>query len=183
MLIDEFLPVYDASERHQIDIHAPVERVYAAVHSLHLGASPLIRWLVRLRGFSAPPTLTLDGLLRETSFILLDEKREQELVFGLVGRFWTLSGDNQRLDVAGFHNFAQPGYAKAAWNFLVSRKDANTTRVATETRVYCLDSGSRWRFRLYWALIRPFSGLIRRSALRLLKEKAEGVSDDFSNSS
>ena len=37
MLIDEFLPVYDASERHQIDIHAPVERVYAAVHSLHLG--------------------------------------------------------------------------------------------------------------------------------------------------
>ncbi len=36
MLIDEFLPVYDAVEDHQIDIHPPVEQVYAAVRTLRL---------------------------------------------------------------------------------------------------------------------------------------------------
>ena len=56
MLIDEFLPVYDVVERHQIAVNAPTERVYAAVRTFDLSDSRVIRWLFLLRGL---PTLLL----------------------------------------------------------------------------------------------------------------------------
>ncbi|TMB67768.1 MAG: hypothetical protein E6J43_07850, partial [Chloroflexi bacterium] len=43
------------------------------------------------------------------------------------------------------------------------------TRLFTETRVRCLGVPSRRWFRLYWLVIRPFSGLLRRSMLRGIK--------------
>jgi hypothetical protein len=36
----------------------------------------------------------------------------------------------------------------------------------TETRVRAADRAARRRFRVYWLVVRPFSGLIRRSWLR-----------------
>ena len=36
----------------------------------------------------------------------------------------------------------------------------------TETRVRAVDAAARRRFRLYWLVVRPFSGLIRRRWLR-----------------
>ena len=49
MHIDEFLPVYDAVERHYIDIHGPAGRIYAAARKLDLSGAVWIRWLFRLR--------------------------------------------------------------------------------------------------------------------------------------
>ncbi len=182
MLIDELLPDYDVVERHQLDVRAPVERVYDAVRALNLRRSRTIRWLFVLRELPALARssdrgnerlgLTLDGLLR-SGFVLLGEKPGQELVLGLVGRFWTPSGDIQRLGASGFRTFGGPGYAKAAWNFSLSEREEGTTRLVTETRVLCLDGASRRRFRLYWLFIGPFSGLIRREMLRSIKRAAE----------
>ncbi len=42
-----------------------------------------------------------------------------------------------------------------------------------ETRVQCLGPRARRNFRLYWALIGPFSGLIRKEALRLVRKGLE----------
>ena len=50
---------------------------------------------------------------------------------------------------------------------------ADPAQGKTETRVYCLDEVSRKRFKLYWMLIRPFSGLIRREILQAVKRNAE----------
>lgn len=183
MLIDEFLPVYDALERHQIDIHGSAERVYAAARKLDLSGSACARWLFRLRGlpalfFSSAKSrheglgLTLDGLLKN-GFILLDESPPREIVLGLVGKFWSSSGCIQRLDTAGFLSFSTPDYAKAAWNFSLSPQMEGITRLVTETRVRCLDETSRRRFGFYWMFIRPFSGLIRMEALRAIKRQAE----------
>ncbi len=183
MLIDEFLPIHDAVERHQIDIHASAGRVYAAARTLDLSGSVWVRWLFRLRGLPAlflPRAksrqeglgLTLDGLLKN-GFILLGESPPREIVLGLVGKFWSSSGCIQRLDKAGFLSFATPDYAKAAWNFSLSPQAEDITRLFTETRVLCLDEASRKRFRLYWVFIQPFSGLIRMEALRAIKRQAE----------
>ena len=182
MLIDELLPTYDVVERHQIGIHAPLERVYDAVRDLDLSCSRAIRWLFLLRGLPAlwhsshrgdeRLGLTLDGLLR-SGFILLGEKPPQELLLGLVGRFWRPSGDIQRLGVGGFRSFNRPGYAKVAWNFSLSEQEGGTTLLSTETRVLCLDAASRRRLSLYWVFIRPFSGLIRREMLRSIKSITE----------
>ncbi len=171
MLIDDFLPDYDVAERHAILIHAPAERVYSAVRSLDLGDSPIIRGLFRLRGLPRS-ALTLDGLQR-IRFTVLGEDPGREILLGLVGRFWTLTGDLQRVDPAGFKAFDRDGYAKAAWNFSLAPRSDGRVRLSTETRVCCADEASRRRFRRYWRLVGPFSALIRREMLRTLKRKAE----------
>ena len=171
-------------ERHQIDIHATVKRVYAAVRTLDLNESTIIRWLFLLRTLPNRLVsrdkgkefrgLTLDDLLK-AGFVLLGERPDQELLLGTVGRFWKPSGDPQPVDVAGFRNFERRGYAKAAWGFHLSQRAEGITYLATETRVYCLNDASRRWFRLYWLFIGPFSGLIRKEMLRAIKRKAESL--------
>ena len=125
-LIEEFAPAYDMVERHQTDVHAPVERVYEPVRNLELTGSRTFRWLFLLRELPASLRfagrgsgrlgLTLDALLR-SGFILLGEKPQQEILLGLVGRFWAPSGCIQWLDADDFRCFSRSGYAKAIWNF------------------------------------------------------------------
>ncbi|HSC77674.1 MAG TPA: hypothetical protein VLB32_03845 [Candidatus Acidoferrales bacterium] len=175
MLIDEALPAYDVAARYCIGINAPLERVYDAVQRVDLTQSTITRWLLALRGLSRPSrkaTLTLADVIAG-GFIPLAEDRPREFLLGLVGKFWTPTGCVQRLDAAGFRNFSQPGFAKAVWNFSLREKGDGLTELATETRVLCLDAQSRRRFRLYWFFVGPFSGWMRKEALRLVKQEAE----------
>ncbi len=89
MLIDRFLLRYDVSARYQIDIHAPIEQVYSAARHLDMNDSWIVRWLYRLRGLPQS-SLTLDGMLK-LGFVLLADQPLQEIVFGLIGRFWSLA--------------------------------------------------------------------------------------------
>ena len=180
--MDEFMPACDVSEFHQTIVHAPLQTVYDAVRNTDLGGSLLVRALLRLRQLPAifktgSPTqkapLNLDAII-DSGFVLLGENRPNEIALGLAGRFWTLSGSRCRLDVEGFRAFDRAGYAKAVWNFSLVEEYGGITRLATETRVRCFDESSRRRFRVYWALIAPFSGLIRREALRTIRKKVEG---------
>ncbi len=171
MLIDQFLPTYEISARYQIDIHAPIERVYLAARYLDMSDSWIVRWLYRLRGLPKY-SLTLDGMLK-WGFVLLADQPSQEIVFGLIGRFWTHSAQIQSVTVDTFVEFHQQGYAKAVGNIAFIPQGAGIVRVTTETRVYCPDDTSRGDFRLYWLLIGPFSGIIRKEWLRLIKQHAE----------
>jgi len=176
MLIDEFLPTYDVGEIHQTIVRAPLDEVYSAIRKLDISQARMTMFLFRLRGLpsgiSVPSCFTLDDFLK-MRFILLGEIPNEELLLGLVGRFWSPSGELRCLDVEGFRSFNEPGVAKAAWNFALIGQADGTVWVRTETRVYCLDKWSRRRFRLYWLLIRPFSGLIRREILQAIKRNAE----------
>lgn len=174
MLIDEFMSRYDIHARYQIDIHAPISEVYSVARFLDMRDSEIIRWLYRLRGLPQDG-LTLDGMLK-WGFVLLADEPSQEVVFGLIGRFWTLYPQIQHTNTDAFINFDKPGFAKAVGNmsFIVQRD--GTVRVTTETRVHCPDHASRRCFRLYWLLISPFSGIIRKEWLRLIKQRAEALS-------
>jgi hypothetical protein len=182
-LIDEWLPVFDVATRHEIDVHASPERTFEAIRRTDLGSSAVVRMLFLLRRLPAvltgsrrsrasAPALTLDKFL-EGGFVQLGERRPSEIALGLVGRYWTPSGGLVRLDAAGFRAFDRPGYARAVWTFQLLPRDDGVTRVVTETRVQCLDRGSRIRFRLYWLIVRPFSGIVRRQALRAIRREAE----------
>ena len=175
------MPACDVSEFHQTTVRAPIQKVYDALWTADLGESPIVRLLLWLRGlrtiFTAGsdnrnPPLNLAAILKG-GFVLLGESPPNEIALGVVGRFWTLSGDRCRLDADQFRAFDRRGYAKAVWNFSLVEEEAGITRIATETRVRCLDEASRRRFRAYWAFIAPFSGLIRRSALRTIRKTVE----------
>ncbi len=170
MLIDRFLPDYHFASHYAITIDAPVETTFARVRALDLRESRIIRVLIRLRGMPSD-TLTREGLNR--FFVSLGEVPDRELVMGLAGRFWTPGGALVDLSAETFGEFQQPGYAKAAWNFSLEPAGDHRTRLATETRILCTDNRARRRFSLYWALIGPFSGWIRREALRTLRQQAE----------
>lgn len=173
MLIDEFLPVYDFSERHETRIRASVKKVYAAIDSTDFNESWIIWGLLTMRGLGFGNT-SKNLTLREAfdNFEVLSEKAGEEILLGLAGKFWTLTGGLQKVNAGNFKQFNKPGFAKAAWNFSVSESNGETL-LKTETRIQCLDEDSRQSFALYWTLIKPFSGLIREEMLRLIKEKAE----------
>jgi hypothetical protein len=174
MLIDEFLPRYEVNTRYQIEVHAPLPDVYSVARNLDMGSSKLVRLLYRLRGLPQDD-LTVDGMLK-WGFVLLADKPSQELVFGLIGRFWTSPPQIQRVNADTFITFNEPGYAKAAGNMSFVAISNGTVKVTTQTRIHCLDIASRYRFRIYWLLIRPFSGIIRKEWLRLIKQQAETLS-------
>ena len=157
--------------RYETTVQASVKRAYAAARHLDMRQSTIIRMLYRLRGMPGEG-LTLDGMI-DSGFVLLADDAGQEIVLGLVGRFWTPSGYLEKVDAAGFAVFHQPGLAKAAFNIAFTPLSDASSQVATETRVYCPDNTSRRRFRLYWMLISPFSGWIRKEWLRLIKARTE----------
>ncbi len=184
MLIDEFLPVFDLAMHHRVEIDAPIEEVYAVVRNLDLTRAKLVRALFWLRSLPArlqhrPPLgLTLEDL-QKTGLILLGEAPPHELALGFVGKPWTGSGEFEKLDSQGFREFGTPGFAKAVWNFSLARSQDGRTRLATETRVQCLDEASRRKFRRYAFFIRPLSGVTRQDALRACKRQAEARAHPF----
>ena len=173
LLIDYFLPDYQFREYHTCLVQCHPEMALATVKTCDLGRSVLVRTLFRLRGL---PTehITLAGM-GEMGFRFLGQQAGRELVIGLIGRFWTLSGGIQRFEPEGFKGLDRPECAKAVTNFRVRPYSPTLSHLSTETRVWCPTAPSRRRFRIYWFCIRPFSGLVRREWLRLIKQQAESA--------
>ncbi len=173
MLINKFLPDFDVQSGHGILINAPAASVYHNVCHLNMDASPIIRVLFRLRGMPAS-ALSLEGL-EKLRFAKLVSVENKELLLGIVGRFWSLDGDLQQIDAAGFEQFNKAGYARAAWSFSLTENADGKTLLSTETRVQCTDPTSARRFKLYWKVVGAFSGLIRKEMLRIIKKNAEAM--------
>jgi hypothetical protein len=174
ILIDEFLPDYQFVEKHEIDVRASAEEVYQAINSTNLADSWIIRGLLSLRGLGRPrlKTLTLRDMTKE-GFAILGEKPNGEILLGLAGKFWSITGCLQEINAENFREFDKKGFAKAVWNFALIEKSENEIHLTTETRVQCLDKESLASFRFYWRFIKPFSGWIRREMLQLIKKEAE----------
>ncbi len=175
MLIDEFLPEYDFEEKHSIAIRADAATVYEAVQNANFGESFIVTLLLRIRGMSSD-ALSLRNL-SYSKFRILGERPARELLIGLAGRFWTPWGDLQDVNTENFKAFDKSGYAKAVWNFSLDGEgnQGEATRLTTETRIKCLDEGSRRSFGFYWTFVQPFSGLIRMEMLKTIKRKAERI--------
>lgn len=188
MLIDEFLPRYDVVERHGIRVDAPASRVYEAIWAADLARSLPVRVLLGLRTLPSllvdrakarrladvlqrSTTVTLQTVLSQ-GFYLLAEEPGREVLLGVVGRFWTPTASLEPTDPERFRSAAAPGRAKGAWNFTVTALGEGSTRLETETRVQCADARTLARFRPYWLVVRPFSGLIRRMMLRTIRAAA-----------
>lgn len=177
MILDSFLPHPDVSEHHELVIPARPSVVYRAIWEADLGSHAVIRALLALRSLPArlgdsslrrfqrlPITLSV---ILQHGFQLLAEEPEREVVLGVVGRFWRPMDTIVAFDPAAFTAPLAPGLAKAAWNFSVAAKGDETV-LSTETRVACADPASLRRFKLYWIVVGPFSGLIRILMLRAI---------------
>jgi hypothetical protein len=189
MLLDDYLPEFDVRTSYATRIAAPPARVYASLWTAnfdHWGVTRALYAVRTLPSFPARPCetwyrfrdelfrkrFTLDGMLSE-GFALLEERPGEELVLGTVGRFWRARGELRPTSSVRFRAPAPSGTAKAAWNFEVGIRADGATELRTETRVLCADVATRRRFRAYWMMIRPFSGLIRKEMLAAVRSAAE----------
>ena len=169
--IDEFLSDAHVESHHERTIDASAAQVFETIEGLDFRDSWIVRTLLRLRGLPDRAFRLRD--LTQVGFLELARDEKRELVLGLVAQPWRFSGNLQTLAPEEFVAFEEPGFAKVAWNFELIPSAADRTRLSTRTRVFCTDAQSRRRFRAYWALIGPFSGLIRRMMLRLVAQRAE----------
>jgi hypothetical protein len=169
--MDEIMPDYDRREVHRHSVAAPPAAVWAAIRDLSGDELKLMRLLMGLRtlgrrGEDSSRTV-LEGFER-MGFRVVAEEVDSELVIAGIGRFWTLSGGLRRVkDREHFTHFDEPDYAKVAFNFRLEGE-----RISTETRIAGTDAHARRRFGLYWILVRPGSGLIRREWLRGIAKQA-----------
>ena len=188
MLIDKYAPKADASETHQIEIEADAESVYQKLWTANLAGSAIIKTLMGLRtlpGVLLQPTslhlkqpgrwrrtITMQNLI-DAGFGKLTEEPGKEIVLGIAGKFWRPTGNVVPFDQTNFDGPVTAGLARAVWNFHLQPLGPRRTILATETRVICGDAASRAKFRVYWMLVRPFSGLIRRLMLQSVKRECE----------
>lgn len=174
--LELFLPRYSFGSRHQAEVRASQERTFAALQGSSLAEAPLAKLLMRLRGYGKPTPR--DGHdfaqhLARLGFIRLSVVPPHEMVFGIVGRFWRPDGCIVPLTASEFVLFEQPGYAKAAWNLAAHELNPGRTLLSTETRIQVFGSEAKLKFAAYWTLVKPFSGMVRRSLLRRVKHLAE----------
>ncbi len=181
--IDEFLPVYQFSERHVAHVEARPEQVYGAIRAVTADEILLFRtltWIRRLgrpvpQSILNPPEGTpLIDVATATSFLLLAEELDREIVVGTL----VLAPPGFRLRARptpeDYKRLSRPGFAKAVMNFRVEPEGESGSRVTTETRVFATDPVSRRRFARYWRVIYPGSALIRRMWLEAIRRRAEG---------
>jgi hypothetical protein len=185
-LIDDFLPHYDFSATYEIRIQAPALVVYQCLLVSDFNDVRIVRVLMTLRSGRRirrnREPCDLRQRLQGTGFVILAEVPNDELVIGVAGQFWRPDGGRCRdLTADDFCGFSLLGYAKAAWNFKLRAETPESTVLSTETRIQCFGR-ARWKFRLYWNLVGPFSGLIRTAILRQVKVESESVALTVSKS-
>jgi hypothetical protein len=180
--LDEFVPVFQFVEKHSITIPASPARIYEAVSSVTAREIRLFRTLTWLRRFgrsgpesilNAPPDVPIVDVAVRTMFILLADDRPRELVLGAVVVSPRRARTAAKLTASQFKALMEPGYAKAAMNFLIVAGPGGCT-LSTETRIWATDESARRRFGMYWRVIYPGSALIRRMWLRAIRKRAMG---------
>jgi hypothetical protein len=145
---------YEVATRHSISVDADAAAADRALRTVTFGDVPIVRALIFARGLGLPrrEEEVFAAMARRASVV---EDAPGRLTFRLEGRFWRLRGG---------------GSEPAATATIDFRAERGVLSTETHVRV---PADSQRRFRRYWFVVRPFSGLIRRQVLCAAKRRAE----------
>lgn len=188
MLIDEVMPSFDAVRTEHLLVDMPIEVAWDATLDADFietaTSSKLVRGLFALRtaGEKAARTLTrkpappepeiasmrLSDMEAEGDWIRLGEDPPNEIVFGVIGRFWSGETVWEQTTPEGFREFNRPGFARIACNFSLRRYGDDQTLISYECRTKATSEDARRGFMRYWRPMSPFIGMVLRAQLRLI---------------
>lgn len=188
MLIDRYLPAFDASYICEASVDASPDDTYAAIRETNL-RDPLIDALFalrelpnriarRLRGDAplppaTPAKLTFGDIAQlGPGWVSLAEEPGNELVVGSVGRFWRNDYGSRPVTADQFVPFNEGGHAKVALSLSV-RPAGTGTILVYEARTTTTDEAARRAFRRYWRIIAPGVAIVMRRAVQRIKAEAE----------
>ena len=128
---------------------APAVRAYEATLRVSLRDVPIVRLLFSVRGIPYRQEMTVREFFSTGSFRILGEDPPREIVFAI-----------------------ERAMMRAVGNFRIMTTPSGSV-ISTETWVEADTFRADRAFRLYWAVIAPFSGLIRRVLLDAAKRRSE----------
>ncbi|MGE4176192.1 MAG: hypothetical protein AB7G65_10085 [Thermoleophilia bacterium] len=178
--LDALLPQARLVEVTARDVGAAPDVAWARVRHGDLGDVPVVRALFGLRALPArlaghapgPLRLRIDDIAStpaEPGFAVLADDPPREVVVGAAGAVWRREIPFVHVaDAAAFAAAAAPGLVRVAWALRVRPRDGGGSRIEIEVRVDPGDAAAWRRFRAYFAVVGPFSRLIRRALLREL---------------
>jgi hypothetical protein len=179
-LIDEFLPQYQFSGRHQTTVRCRPGELLDIIQNFRptrdrVGDTAMLvrQWPAKVMHWLAPSRAARPRPFTPANFTPLGRDGDREIVGGLIGKFWRPDFGLEVVNgPAEFLACNPPKTAKLVIGFLAD-EIGEITRLTTETRVYCPDRYSLIMFTPYWLIIRPVSGLLRRRALATIRRLAE----------
>jgi hypothetical protein len=177
--LDDVLPEYQFSERHSLRIHARPEQVMQAVRGSTWGDLPSLTTLLKIRG----------AVLREPWRDTGAFARDQGVLEAFRASGFFFGGSDHEILIAGaidmrarrrpeLHSlqevadYREQGWIKNAFDFEVKDAGGGWSTLTTETRMAVQPELSRGPA-IYWRLIVPGSGLLRREWLRSIRRRAE----------
>ena len=149
--LDKILLSFHFNEVHSITINNDCKSVWKALNQTDFLKSFVIRTLFYLRGMWTK-TATLEDCKKFFKPVLIKEN-EEIIMSNSIRSFW--------------------GSCTIAWSFRLEKITVSSTELFTETRIYLPTRKDYYAFRCYWLVIEPFSKLIRRIMLRLVRSEAE----------
>lgn len=173
--LEQAMPVYHFHERHSRWIAASPTEVWQALTTLRLDQLTLTRPLVALRHVGTQTALPTTPLFTDGPVPMIEVVSPTYAIGGTIGRPWQRRP--ARRDVASmqeFTGFDEPCWTKYLTDFHLEPLEGGI-QLTTETRGYSTDDWARRRFALYWALIRPASGLVRRDLLTTVSRLATRI--------
>jgi hypothetical protein len=180
-LLDGFMPTYEVAERHHIRVAAPADVTFAAACDVDFQKSAVIRAIFKGRevmlGSAPDATERPGGLLALTKSLgwgVLAEIPGHEVVMGAVTQPWQANVVFRPVPPDRFAAFNDSDYVKVAWTLRADPLGAHQSMARSETRVMTTDPEARRKFRRYWSLVSPGIVIIRRVAMTLVKNEAEG---------
>ncbi|MBJ7328954.1 MAG: hypothetical protein JHC95_03590 [Solirubrobacteraceae bacterium] len=198
MDLDELLPEYDVSDEVAVTVAASPAATFAALEAIdliELGRNrPMIGMLGAMRLLpevvshlvhgeplpSAPDHVRLRDTATEPAMeggwtLLVDEPGE-EIVLGLVGRFWRPVIEYREVPAEGFRTFDEPGWAKTVYALSVAPLPGDRTLLRGVMRTATTDEHARRWFRRYWTFgVGPGAHLLVRGLLEEARLQAERV--------
>lgn len=179
--LDRFLPDARHVEVDHADVAASAGEAYRALRDLDLGRSPFVRALFWLRtlpegGGDGDHSLRIDAIVSHAEgFRMLEEVPGESFTVGSIGRYWhpNIEWHEALPDTLPdtMARFSEPGWGKIVWQVRVEPRGPASSRIAIELRIGATDDDAWRAFRRYYALIGPFSHLIRRHALAMLQRE------------
>jgi hypothetical protein len=192
MLLDDLMPVFDATRIEHRVIDGEPDAVYravlgadfmrawrdsGAVRLLFAARSSAERVSARVRGHEhveppPPDSMRLADMPTRGQWVRLGDDPPHEVAFGAVGRFWAGETAWREIDAAEFRDFADPAFARIGCNFSLRPYGSGRTLVSYEARTHATDPDSRRAFLRYWSVVSVGAGMVMRSQLRVVEREA-----------
>ncbi len=195
-LADQLLPEYDVSDEVATVVAADPRAVWRALLDADLLAAgrrvPLAGVLGALRMLpelashilhgerppSAPDSMRLRDMaelpVADGGWVLLAERQDQEIVLGLVGKFWRPVIEFAEVSAEGFTQFSEPGFAKTIYDLRVRPLGDGRTLLSGLMRTTTTDERARRWFRRYWTFgVGSGAHVLVSALLEIVREDAE----------